>query len=135
MQTKGEMFVYSASVMIQGMYSVLDTVSKWVLYNNVREVMVFDGIAVEGLPDSKRIPIVLSSNGREADEANLIHDYNIDATMEIGKGMYVLAEYEKIKRITMPFGDHLLLYLATEVEADHSNIYDRIRRLEAGLKY
>jgi len=36
--------------------------------------MVLDGIAVEGLPDSKRIPIVLSSNGREADEANLIHD-------------------------------------------------------------
>jgi hypothetical protein len=54
---------------------------------------------------------------------------------KIGKGMYVLAEYEKIKRITMPFGDHLLLYLTTEVEADHSNIYDKIRRLEAGLKY
>ena len=54
---------------------------------------------------------------------------------KIGKGMYVLAEYEKIKRITMPFGDDLLLYLTTEVEADHSNIYDRIRRLEAGLKY
>ena len=54
---------------------------------------------------------------------------------KIGKGKYVLAEYEKIKRITMPFGDELLLYLTTEVEADHSNIYDRIRRLEAGLKY
>jgi hypothetical protein len=54
---------------------------------------------------------------------------------KIGKGMYVLAEYEKIKRLTMPFGDHLLLYLTTEIEADHSNIYDRIRRLEAGLKY
>jgi len=40
--------------------------------------MVLDGIAVEGSPDSKRIPIVLSRNGREADEANLIHDYNID---------------------------------------------------------
>lgn len=54
---------------------------------------------------------------------------------KIGKGMYVLAEYEKIKRITMPFGDELLLYLTTEVEADHSSIYDRIRSLEAGLKY
>jgi uncharacterized protein len=42
--------------------------------------MVLDGIAVEGLPDSKRIPIVLSSNGREAGEANLIHDSNIYAT-------------------------------------------------------
>lgn len=53
---------------------------------------------------------------------------------KIGKGMYVLAEYEKIKRLTMPFGDDLLLYL-TEVGADHSLIYDRIRSLEAGLKY
>ncbi|MGC2383465.1 MAG: hypothetical protein WA631_10200, partial [Nitrososphaeraceae archaeon] len=35
---------------------------------------------------------------------------------KIGKGKYVLAEYEKIKRITMPFGDDLLLYLTTEVE-------------------
>ncbi|MFZ0329485.1 MAG: hypothetical protein WBP64_05525 [Nitrososphaeraceae archaeon] len=54
---------------------------------------------------------------------------------KIGKGKYVLAEYEKIKRITMPFGDDLLLYLTTEVEADDSRIYDRIRSLEAGLKY
>jgi hypothetical protein len=54
---------------------------------------------------------------------------------KIGKGMYVLAEYEKIKRITMPFGDDFLLYLTTEVEADHSSIYDRIRSLEVGLKY
>ena len=54
---------------------------------------------------------------------------------KIGKGKYVLAEYEKIKRITMPFGDDLLLYLTTEVEADDSSIYDRIRSLEAGLKY
>jgi hypothetical protein len=54
---------------------------------------------------------------------------------KIGKGKYVLAEYEKIKRITMPFGNDLLLYVTTEVEADHSNILDRIRKLEAGLKY
>ena len=39
-----------------------------------------DGIAVEGLPDSKRTPIVLSSDGREADAANLIHDFNTDVT-------------------------------------------------------
>ena len=33
------------------------------------EVMVLDAIAVEGLPDPKRIPIILSSNGIEADAA------------------------------------------------------------------
>jgi predicted transcriptional regulator len=54
---------------------------------------------------------------------------------KIGKGRYVLAEYEKIKRITMPFGDDYLLYVTTEIEADHFNIINRIRRLEAGLNY
>src|ERR671920_1413212 len=54
---------------------------------------------------------------------------------KIGKGKYVLAEYEKIKRITMPFGDGLLLYVTTEPEADHSNIINRIHNLEAGLRY
>jgi len=71
--------VCEAPVMIQGMHSVLNTVSKWILRNNVREVLVLDGIAVEGLPSS-RTPIILSSDGREADAANLIHDYNGDVT-------------------------------------------------------
>jgi hypothetical protein len=47
---------------------------------------------------------------------------------KIGKGKYVLAEYEKIKRITMPLGDNdnHLLYITTEIQADHSNIIRRI---------
>jgi hypothetical protein len=52
---------------------------------------------------------------------------------KIGKGKYVLAEYEMIKRITMPFGDDLLLYLTSEPQADHSNIINSIRNLESGL--
>lgn len=54
---------------------------------------------------------------------------------KIGKGRYVVAEYERIKRITMPFGEDYLLYLTTEPQADHLNIINRIRKLEAGLKY
>src|SRR6266487_6697235 len=46
---------------------------------------------------------------------------------KIGKGKYVLAEYEKIKRITMPLGDNLLLYVTTEPEADHSKIINKVR--------
>jgi uncharacterized protein len=68
--------VCEAPIMVHGMYSVLDTVVKWALNNKVKEVMVLDGIAVEGLPDSKRMPIILSSDGRAADAANLIHDNN-----------------------------------------------------------
>jgi hypothetical protein len=42
-----------------------------------------------------------------------------------------LAEYEKIKRITMPLGDEQhLLYITTEPEADHSRIIERVRTLE-----
>src|ERR671925_1746059 len=48
---------------------------------------------------------------------------------KIGKGRYVLAEYEKIKRITMPLGNNRLLYITTEVEADHSKIIDGVRNL------
>ena len=51
---------------------------------------------------------------------------------KIGKGKYVLAEYEKIKRITMPLGhndeDDHLLYITTEPEADHSKIIRGIGR-------
>ena len=50
---------------------------------------------------------------------------------KIGKGKYVLAEYEKIKRITIPLGDNHLLYITTEPEADHLNIINRIHSLEA----
>jgi hypothetical protein len=49
---------------------------------------------------------------------------------KIGRGKYVLAEYEKIKRITMPLDDKHLLYVTTEVECDHSALIDRIQRLE-----
>jgi hypothetical protein len=48
---------------------------------------------------------------------------------KIGKGRYVLAEYEKIKRITMPLGDNHVLYMTTEVESDHARIMDKVRTL------
>ena len=53
-----------------------------------------------------------------------------ELTPKIGKGKYVLAEYEKIKRITMPLGDRHLLYVTTEVDSDHSGIISKITRLE-----
>jgi hypothetical protein len=48
---------------------------------------------------------------------------------KIGKGKYVLAEYEKIKRITMPLGDNHLLYLTAEVSADHASIISGINKI------
>jgi hypothetical protein len=46
---------------------------------------------------------------------------------KIGKGKYVLAEYEKIKRITMPLDEQHILYITTDVDADHSKIINVAR--------
>ena len=48
---------------------------------------------------------------------------------KIGKGKYVLAEYEKIKRITMPLGDNHLVYITAEVSADHASIINGISKI------
>ena len=48
---------------------------------------------------------------------------------KIGKGKYVLAEYEKVKRITIPLGKNHFLYITTEVEADHSSIIHKAGEL------
>ena len=48
---------------------------------------------------------------------------------KVGKGKYSMAEYEKLKRITIPLeGDHLLL-VTTEVDADHSKVIDSVLKL------
>jgi len=49
---------------------------------------------------------------------------------KIGKGKYVVAEYEKIKRITMPFGEGHLLYITTEPKADHARILGEIAKMK-----
>jgi hypothetical protein len=49
---------------------------------------------------------------------------------KVGKGKYAMAEYEKVKRITIPLEDnsHLLL-VTTEVNADHSGVIDQVLKL------
>jgi len=45
---------------------------------------------------------------------------------KVGKGKYAMAEYEKIKRISIPSDvDHLIL-VTTEVAADHVDIINSI---------
>jgi hypothetical protein len=45
---------------------------------------------------------------------------------KIGKGKYAMAEYEKIKRITVPLENYHLLLITTEIEADHGKVIDSI---------
>ncbi len=39
-----------------------------------------------------------------------------------GKAKYAMAEYEKVKRVTMPLNDDYLLLISMEVDADHNSI-------------
>jgi hypothetical protein len=52
----------------------------------------------------------------------------------IGRGKYVLAEYGKIKRITVPLGKNHLLYVTTDVRANHTKIIDRILKLTSRIR-
>jgi uncharacterized protein len=66
--------VCEAPIMIHGIHSVLDTVVKWVKDNEVREVIVLEGIPVEGMPDSSRKPMILSSDIRGDNNDSLYKD-------------------------------------------------------------
>src|ERR671910_403195 len=66
--------VCESPIMIQGIHSVLDTVMKWALNAKSTEVIVLDGISIQGMLEGQREPMILSSDGQVADNANLLHD-------------------------------------------------------------
>lgn len=49
---------------------------------------------------------------------------------KLGKGKYVLAAYEKIKRITMPLDEEHFLYITTESDANHDYIIEKALKLK-----
>ena len=54
-----------------------------------------------------------------------------DLAPKIGRGKYVLAEYERIKRITMPLSDNKhLVYITTEIPSDHHKIINGVMQLK-----
>jgi uncharacterized protein len=63
--------VCDAPVILAGIRSLLSAVVKWAKDNDVREMMVLEGIVVSDLPEAGRKPIVLSSNGMSDDYAYL----------------------------------------------------------------
>lgn len=53
---------------------------------------------------------------------------------KIGRCKYVLAEYGRIKRITIPAGKKHLLYVTAGVTANHTKIIQRIRKSTASVQ-
>jgi len=53
-----------------------------------------------------------------------------ESSSKIGKGEYVLAEYGKIKRITIPIDNNHLLYLTLSKKSDHNKIIAKATELK-----
>ena len=47
---------------------------------------------------------------------------------KIGRCKYVVAEYDRVKRITLPAGKSHLLYITTDPKANHNRIIQRVRK-------
>jgi uncharacterized protein len=57
--------VCEAPIMMDGIHFVLDAVMDWAMKNSIEEVMVLDGIPVQGIPDSDRKTVILASENME----------------------------------------------------------------------
>ncbi|HXV45276.1 MAG TPA: hypothetical protein VD736_01240 [Nitrososphaera sp.] len=57
-----------------------------------------------------------------------------ELSAQTGKGKYALAEYEKMKRITVPLDETHLLLVTTDVGANHARIIDEILKLKTRVR-
>jgi hypothetical protein len=48
---------------------------------------------------------------------------------KIGRCKYVVAEYDRVKRITLPAGKNHLLYITTSPTINHHRLIQRIRKI------
>ncbi|HET8857864.1 MAG TPA: hypothetical protein VFM28_10090 [Nitrososphaeraceae archaeon] len=110
-------------------------IGKDILYldPNIRFVTIFD--TTDGLIlFSEHRPGVTNLLTAEQSKHSIqfsVSAWKIRSTLEkkIGKGKFVLAEYEKIKRITMPLDKNHLLYITTEVGCDALSLIDKIKKI------
>ena len=55
--------------------------------------------------------------------------YRNDLSFKLGKGLYALAEYENLKRITMPIDNHHLLLVTVDNQDDPPKIIKHIQNV------
>ncbi|MGN6707734.1 MAG: proteasome assembly chaperone family protein [Candidatus Nitrosocosmicus sp.] len=73
--------VCEAPIMINGIHSVLNTVMDWAIKNAIQEVLVLDGIAVQGIPRSDRRPIILGSTEMDENIKDIVKHSNDNNNM------------------------------------------------------
>ncbi|WOV93195.1 MAG: hypothetical protein R1F52_00710 [Candidatus Nitrosoabyssus spongiisocia] len=79
----------------------------------------------------KSIKILLGADDSKTSLRNAARQWRARKALarKIGQCRYVLAHYEKVKRITMPAGKNHLLFITTSNSFDHMKIVRKVRRL------
>ena len=61
-------------ILVQGIHRVLDAVMKWALDSNVTKVLVLEGMPMQGIPQSKRNPFILSNTEEDHTLINKLNE-------------------------------------------------------------
>jgi len=78
---------------------------------------------------AKRVKNVLSASESRASLRNAAKAWKGRRSLsrKLGPCKYVVAEYSKIKRITMPAGRNNILFISTTAAFDHNKVIRRVR--------
>ena len=78
---------------------------------------------------SKKVNILLSKNQSLASLHAAARDWRQRKKLvkSLGPCKYVLAEYDKVKRIVMPAGKSHILYVTTTASLDHNKVIRKVR--------
>jgi uncharacterized protein len=89
--------VCETPILVQGIHRVLDAVMKWALDSNVTNVLVLEGMPIQGIPQSRRKPFILSNT---EENHTLINKLKVDGSLEQssktsqeGIGNEIVSEY------------------------------------------
>lgn len=69
--------VCETPILVQGIHRVLDEVMKWALESSVTCVLVLEGIPMQGIPDSKRHPFILSNSEENHTLINNLDEFDM----------------------------------------------------------
>lgn len=78
---------------------------------------------------SKKVKILVSKNQSLASLKAAAKDWNQRKKLvrTLGTCKYVVAEYDKVKRIIMPAGRNHILYITTTASLDHNKVVRKVR--------
>jgi len=78
---------------------------------------------------SKKVKILVSRNQSLASLKAAATDWKMRKKLakSLGSCKYVVAEYDKVKRIVIPAGKNHIMYVTTTVSFDHNKIIRKVR--------